>query len=105
MGEENETLIRSTAQHEQVLEEYRFEGEVLSGRLQDLMDENVDLQLGHNADKSSRGVSAVKKQLARAKGMKCKTQPKGGLDMRGKPLMRMRCAMREVWDEEADECA
>lgn len=105
LSEENELLIRSTAQQEQALEEYRFESEAPSGNLLGFAAEIGNLRRGRNPDTNSPGALAVNKALARSKAMKYNTKPKPGIGMRDTHLTRMRCSMREVWDTGANECA
>lgn len=104
LSEENELLIRGSAQQEQVLHEYRTEGEVLSDQVEGLMAANVDLQSQHSPDKNSAAALAVSTALARAMRRKFSSKAKRGLAMRGTPLTRMRCAIQEIRDSEADRC-
>lgn len=104
LSEENELLIRSTAQQEQVLHEYRTEGAALSDQVQDLIAAHLDVRSQNKPDKNSPGALAVSKALARATRLKCNSKAKIGLALHGTPLTRMRCAMQEIWDAEADTC-
>jgi len=110
LAEENEVLIRSTAQCEQVIDEYRTEGAILSEHVEGLFAENVDLRF-NIAGATPRGTSSLisgatpRGSFGLAAGRKGGKDSAGNLGLGSRPLpMTPKCAVAARTISPGDQC-